>query len=670
MKVKLLVLLIVFCAAPAVQASLFVWGGGGTDTAMYFWNDTTADADGVNADADHWGVDASPNIAGADQVIIPAGGVQKTSVLLENGSSITILGGYFYTAGCDAGVTSGAGSFTIEDGYANCQWIGSYPGASFDIRGGTVNIRGGGQPLPVRTVDGVTGYINFSGNAGVITAPNKSADPVYIEGKILAGIVRIDGVVLAAVNQVVNDKHFELSDGGTTLTLVSAKAYGPGPRMNAVEVPVDQVLTWSTGRDPNNLSQPNPAITKHFVWMSNGDPKDPNVFHVATVDASGPAEYTPATELIRDGVYYWRIDEGIADYPVGDPNNIIGSVWQFTTLPSTPIIDAATPDGSLVASGEDAQMTVSVINPLTGDPNGLDYEWYKVGTPDVLVGTNSATLTIEGADIDDEGLYYCKAIVASSGGFSISGDARVTIKRLIGHWPFDGSLEDIVYENDGTADPVEYVPGIVGDAVTFSLGSVPVEIPTAAHKNRAWSLSFWEKTNPDVGGGEWEAMIGSGATTGFEVLEIDRYRSNRFAAGVSGGFVYSDATNPFSRDTWNYVVVTFDGDSSLTTLYVNGEPAGTATSSGFNSLDASLFIGNVRDGSQPYPGAIDDLKLYNYPLSAVEVASRYTDIRPEAVLCLGKPARDLDDDCDVDIDDLVIFVSGWLDCGKFPNCAD
>jgi hypothetical protein len=413
------------------------------------------------------------------------------------------------------------------------------------------------------------------------------------------------------------------------------------------------------------------------VWLSSGDPEDPNLFHVATIDAAEAAEYAPPEGFGRDSVYYWRIDEGVGDYPVGDPNNFIGDVWWFSTEPSTPTIDAATPGGALVAAGEDAVMSVLATNPLTGDPNGLEYEWFKVGTPDVPQPGTSATLTIPGADVDDEGLYYCIVSVAASGASSVSGEATLTIKRLIGHWPFDMSLEDTINGNTGSAAVIEYVPGIVEDdsgllreAVIFDAGSATVEIPTAAHINLAWSLSWWEKSNADAGGGEWEAMIASGATTGFEILEANRYRSDRYAVGVAGGYAYSNAANSYERGAWHHQAVTYDAALSTVTLYADGEPVGTASSSSFEGFDVSLFVGNVRNGSQPYLGAIDDLQLYNYPLLPVEVAGLYTDVRPEAILCLGYPERDLDVDCDVDIDDLAIFLAAWLDCGRVPNCEN
>lgn len=670
MKVEFLVLLAMMCLVPAVRAELYVWGGAGSEATTVAWDDAADNGDGVNEDADHWGNPVAPNPFNEDSVIIASGGVSRGTLRITGVSVVEVLtGGYLWSGGADVGRNSGGaegngGRLVIDGGYLNCQWLGVYSNDSVaEIIAGRVNLRGGGDPLPARG-----GYINFIGNSGVMTAPNKTADPVFLENNILAGDLRIEGVVLSAVDEVVNDKYFVLSDGGTTVTLMSPKALDPSPRISASDVETDYVLTWTPGRDPNNPAEANPAIAKHYVWLSSGDPDDPNLTLVATIDAGEAAEYAPAGGFNRDSVYYWRIDEGVGDYPVGDPNNFIGDVWWFSTEPSTPTIDEATPMGTLADDGGEATLAVAASNPLTGDSTGLNYEWFKVALPDAAVGENSPTLTITGAGLDDEGAYYCIVSVAASGASSISRQATLTIKRIIGHWPMDMSLDDAVNGNNGSAASVEYVPGVVQDAVMFGAGSAAVEIPTAAHANLAWSLSWWEKSNPDAGGGEWEAMIGSGATGGFEVLEANRYRTDKYAVGVAGSYVYSDAGTSYDRGAWHHQAVTYDAASSTLTLYANGEPAGSASASLFAGFDVSLFVGNVRDGSQPYLGAIDDLRFYNYALTPREVASLYTDVRPEAVLCLGNPNRDLDGDCDVDIDDLAMFLASWLECGKIPNC--
>lgn len=203
-----------FCVSS--QAALYEWGGGGSAAETYWWNDTAdEDGDGItaNADADHWGVDGFPNLNGTDSAIIGAGGVRKSGMTIDGESSLQVLGAYLYTGGFDVGKVSGGGTVYVENAVLNSQWIGGFDTGTFEIGSGTSwNLRGGGEPLSAQ----MTGSINFVGDSATLTMPNKSA--AYIEGKILLGVLTIDGVALSAVDEAVNGKSFVVD--GTTLTLV------------------------------------------------------------------------------------------------------------------------------------------------------------------------------------------------------------------------------------------------------------------------------------------------------------------------------------------------------------------------------------------------------------------------------------------------------------------
>ncbi len=90
-------------------------------------------------------------------------------------------------------------------------------------------------------------------------------------------------------------------------------------------------------------------------------------------------------------------------------------------------------------------------------------------------------------------------------------------------------------------------------------------------------------------------------------------------AGYSATYV--DAANVIAAG-WNHVAAAYDG--SMATLYVNGVLVGSRTGiSGGNNLttDATaLHIGRRSDGTYPFDGAIDDVRVYNRVLSAGEIA--------------------------------------------------
>lgn len=212
-KIMFLSVLLFACSC---SGDLYIWGGGGSVDTPYWFNDIEDEGDGLNADVDHWGIDSYPDISGADSVIISSGGVKKSKTNVDNGSYMEILGGYFWSGGCDSGQNGPGARFTIDGGDVDAQWFSGFEGSVAEIKSGWLNVRGGGDPLPTRA----GGYVDFNGLSGIITAPAKSAE--FLGEKILAGVIRIDGVVLTSVDEVVNGRSFIIDN--TTLTLVPEPA--------------------------------------------------------------------------------------------------------------------------------------------------------------------------------------------------------------------------------------------------------------------------------------------------------------------------------------------------------------------------------------------------------------------------------------------------------------
>lgn len=203
-----------FCV-PA-QATLYEWGGAGSEASPAWWNDVDDEGDGINVDADHWGVDGFPALDGTDSAIVSSGGIKKSSLYVDSTSSLEVSGGYLWTGAFGVGKTTAGATVIVEDAVLNSQWVGCFAGSTLEFRSGSWNLRGGGEPFNAS----MTGAIDFTGDSGTFTLPSKSS--AYIEGKILLGVLRIDGVQLTAVDEVVNGRHFVVD--GTTLTLVPEPA--------------------------------------------------------------------------------------------------------------------------------------------------------------------------------------------------------------------------------------------------------------------------------------------------------------------------------------------------------------------------------------------------------------------------------------------------------------
>ena len=635
-------------------------------------------------------------------LVLALAGVSQGELIHANGDVILIEGSEYYS------VTN------ASDGDTTTLWVtldpGGYPSDYYDYAPAPILVFDLGKDVVMDAV----GYANYSiGNAngvsqfslrfateadgpagfGATVTSNpriytEFLDPTIIQFKPLGTTITARYIEMTCEDNFWNEDYDP--DGGDRVGMaelqfnkvVPEKAWEPSPGHQAEDVNVNVTLSWKPAMivdplDPNAII-PDPTLTTHMLYMSSGNPTDPNVSHIIDIPAGDPvnaeASYGPIS-LNRDMVYYWRVDE------VTDINTVTGDTWYFSTLTSLPKIDPATPADQLVFSGEEASFTVVAVNPFSDDNTGMSYQWYKEeggGTP---VGTDSDTYTIASASDSDIGGYYCVVTITEPdvGTAATSRTASLDIKKMIGWWPFDESLDDIVAANNGeytSASKINYSAGVTGDAGDYALDlsktTAAAYIDKTVYTNAEWSMAWWDYTaakSDDL----YESMVASGATAGYEILEVDRYEGLRYAVGFYnlGTWIDTPVQEPYSREEWNHHVVSFDNTTNLCTYYINGERFGSLRGFAFTDFDSLLYVGNCKDDTQPYAGSIDDLRLFNYALDAFEVAQLYVDVMGGQI-CAGNPEYDItgpegEPDCVIDINDLVEFITQWLDHGYYPN---
>ena len=94
---------------------------------------------------------------------------------------------------------------------------------------------------------------------------------------------------------------------------------------------------------------------------------------------------------------------------------------------------------------------------------------------------------------------------------------------------------------------------------------------------------------------------------------------------VSGlGDMLDDSTGP-NGDGWHHVAISYDGDSSQSTWYKDGEIIGTANqtrNAGANVADANYRIGSRLNG-EFFHGYIDELRVWSSARSDSEILSNF-----------------------------------------------
>ncbi len=238
----------------------------------------------------------------------------------------------------------------------------------------------------------------------------------------------------------------------------------------------------------------------------------------------------------------------------------------------------------------------------------------------------------------------------------------------VAHWKLDEGSGRTARDSsgsghDGTAqsDP-DWVDGPdgYGRAMYFD-GSDPAAAPAWVNCG-TWNpsqttgqitVSLWAKWDGLTD--QWQGLVGKAdswdANDMMWLLQanIDDGRLGFFR---QGSYPYSgDAFLPVGE--WSHVAATFDGSTMV--FYVDGAETGRGDFSFGSDTEAHVVFGACyRYGSNGFNGALDDVRIYNYALSADEV---------RWLLCARPPRGDLNRDCRVDFVDFAILASSWLDCG-------
>lgn len=496
-----------------------------------------------------------------------------------------------------------------------------------------------------------------------------------------------------------------ISDSALLVThfLMGPTPYDPDVNQvsDMINSDVDVTLYWNAAGDPNgpiNGNAVHPDIVDQYIFISNGSDTDPNVYYFAATGAD-PGTTNPASSYgpfnrDYDKTYQWAIveamdgfeeslTEGVSTLDDVDPNNIIGPIWSFDSIASVPEITDE-PVGVLAEMLGTAEFNISVqsISPE-------HYAWYHSidkanDTPvdDTSVGGDSATLTLTSVDELSEGFYYC-VVTNDSPTMAVSDPAFLEVKRLMAWYKFDGDITDSENGYDGTPiktdpnTPFTYVAGKINQAISLNGIEEAVEIPRTIQNSM--TIEFWVNTTETapVGNGWFDGLgLVDGEVAGFEHNDFGTtLRDSVFSFGV-GNFnnaqLTVNSTSVINDSQWHYCVATRDHVTGEIAVYVDGarEASGIAPL-GTKDEPPVLRIGSLQTNLNFLACQMDEVKLYNYPLTDLEVAMNYNAVTGESVCVESQrpdATYDLNGDCIVNLADFAEAAGAWLDCGLYPDC--
>ena len=165
----------------------------------------------------------------------------------------------------------------------------------------------------------------------------------------------------------------------------------------------------------------------------------------------------------------------------------------------------------------------------------------------------------------------------------------------------------------------------------------------------------------DLGNGPDSDNIFLTRNTSTNNLTLNVYKGTVTAGSVT-------ANNALDLNAWQMFVATMD-DAGNVVLYKNGLPIQTGIISQKPNIitRTSNLIGDSNWTTDAFfNGVLDDIRIYNYAISADTVADLYSAFVGN--FCRTSLGFDFSGNCKVDLPDFAIFAAEWLKCGLYPAC--
>jgi hypothetical protein len=212
---------------------------------------------------------------------------------------------------------------------------------------------------------------------------------------------------------------------------------------------------------------------------------------------------------------------------------------------------------------------------------------------------------------------------------------------LVGYWPFNGTdinwATNTAYDrsssgNNGTITGATVYPGKLGQALKFrGPGNSDYVDATSlsSYYTAPFSASLWIKFDklPSATATVVRALAQNRNGDPWAIWYLEGLYQNDMLnfvvvdSGLTNHNLISDSA--IQANTWYHVVMALDGSYNMR-MYINGVQQGTTPNSGSITGTPLVFrIGGSLDSGNTFPGAIDDVRIYNRVLSADEIKELY-----------------------------------------------
>ncbi|MFZ1754297.1 MAG: LamG-like jellyroll fold domain-containing protein [Caldilineaceae bacterium] len=173
-----------------------------------------------------------------------------------------------------------------------------------------------------------------------------------------------------------------------------------------------------------------------------------------------------------------------------------------------------------------------------------------------------------------------------------------------------------VYGNDATCTAC---PTSTGDYLRFSAKGQTLSLPQSSDLDApSFSVGAWIRTD-----GNWGDFNIYNDNGDFHFwIEGDGFGGGSLWANVQGWKQFVDYT-PYGDGNWHHFMATYDGESTLVSLYVNGELIHSFTTKKMSRQNSSIQVGQSGQFATTFAVDMDDLEFFPSALDADTIRNRY-----------------------------------------------
>lgn len=261
----------------------------------------------------------------------------------------------------------------------------------------------------------------------------------------------------------------------------------------------------------------------------------------------------------------------------------------------------------------------------------------RFSAADIIIGGQQDGANFFDGNLDEVKL-YSRALSANEvnaeflrgefgGEEEVDPDPNPSGADLLGAWDLDegsGSIagDDSGSGNDGSVVSANWSTGILGAALEFNGSTSRVEIdpaPFGFSSRNKFSVVAWIKNDIGAGAGT-DDIVSQWSWPGDLSWLITHHENDQYYFEIAGkGYV----TGGVVSQDWTMVTGTYDG--STMRLYQNNQEVGSlgGLSGTLPPSLTNLIIGGQGDGAHDFDGLIDQVKIYDDALTALDIEDLY-----------------------------------------------